>query len=286
MSYWSQAYMDLGCDRLPHPVAEHLSPEVAYASMMKFTTKKGPEGKLHSAWRHAEFALNRGTLLDDDIRRSYVDTAQALLSDVICQPATRESTRFEALVLSTYLPLLQKRALQQEVEAHDCDYVYQSLGRAVEYMQPLPPDEPPPSIMNETALMALSARTRRPDFLLYPASPREEASNLASFNHDSYFLRFSEKLPIQQKLPETTYGYDSSVTIVSLDPILMRGYKKFNIEPPRLMSEKVNDLLALIVVDTHTTLDLTKQEKALLNHLSASVARTYFDAVATQKAAA
>lgn len=275
MSYRAHAYTELGCDRAPYLSAEELAPDIAHAAMIHFTRRTSADGKYRSAWYHVEFALHQTSELDEDIRTGYIDTAQMLLGEVIQKPTTPGPTRFGALVLSTYLPALHERAKGRPVTRDDCEGIYQSLGAAIGYIRPLPSDEPPPAIMVESVLLALSARTRQPEYLLYPASPREESSTIAAYNHDSYFLdRLRHKLPLQQKSCATGKLYDPSVTVIVLEPILDKAYKKYGFERPATLHEKINHILSLVLVDTQQN-TLTRKEKAFLDFMGENIVSTY-----------
>ena len=267
-------------ERAPTLLAEELSPELAYASMMRYGTRRTPEGRLQSAWNHAEFALSRSSRIDEELRRVYIEYAQALLGDIIASPKSHSDTQLGAFVLSSYLPCLQKRALGEAIDPTDCQDTYLSLGAAIKYLQPLSVEEPPQWRMAEVAILAASARMRRPELLLYPGSPREEASPVAQYNHDGYFLVDSTKLAIQQKLTPSDRDYDDSITILILEPILRRACKKAGLSEAASTSEQLNHALSLIVAEAHSH-ELTSSEQALLNHLSSAVAHHRFAAERT-----
>lgn len=273
MSWRAQDYLDAGCDTAPHALAETLAPDIAFAAMNYFTLSTDAEGRYHSAWYHTEFAMHQTSPLENDIRTSYIDTAQFLLGDILTNPDAHHSTKFGALILSSYVPVFTKRARGEMITSDECEQIYHSLGSAIAYMQPLSQEEPPPSIMVEAALMALSARNRRPEFLLYPTSPREESSKLAPWNHDNYFIENGRKLPIQQKLCMTKREYGQAVTVVTMEPIIDKALAKYDFPVPEQLSEKINFVLSLIVLDTQNPKALERSERAVLNHLGECVAR-------------
>ena len=273
MSRRVQEYLANGCDTVPHPLAETLDHSIALAAMNRFSAATASEGKYHSAWYHMEFSMHQSDHIPQDVRESYLDTTQGLLGDIVADSYAHHSTKFGALILSSYVHVLAKRARGEEITSDECEQIYHSLGSAIAYMQPLSQEEPPPSIMVETALMALSARNRRPEFLLYPTSPREESSKLAPWNHDNYFIENGRKLPIQQKLRLTEKEYDQAITVVTLEPIIDKALAKYNLATPRQLSEKINYVLSLIVLDTQNPKLLERSEHAVLNHLGECVAR-------------
>lgn len=269
----------------PEPLAEHLSYDVACAGLRHYGTKRSAKGLFLSAWYTAEFALSREAQIDTELRMTYIDYARDLLGSVLAQPDTHTDIRLGALVLSSYTACLQKRARGESILPSDCEQIYQSLGSAIRYLHPLDIHERPQWRMAETAVLAASARMRRPDLLMYPSSPREEASSTARFNHDGYFLADSSKLAIQQKLTPTNKEYDESITMLILEPILKRAHKKAGFDPDTPTPEQLAHTLSLIVAETHRQ-DLTSEEITLLNHLSSAVAHHRFAAARTTLAAA
>ncbi|HKX73044.1 MAG TPA: hypothetical protein VJM32_03460 [Candidatus Saccharimonadales bacterium] len=73
----------------------------------------------------------------------------------------------------------------------------------------------------ELVTLALFARLRSFAWLAYPASPREENTNITDFNHDSYVIRDGIKVPIQVKRKSGS-GYDPSVAVVRYHAIMQR----------------------------------------------------------------
>ncbi len=262
--------MKISNETVPVPLAEHVDPTNISHELEKYGSRRTSTGLFRSAWNQIEFALNQNVDLDEGVRESYFDLAQLLLNKIIKKQDSHENTKLGSLVLSTYLPLLAKRSRNERMNAQDCIEVYQSLGAAMHFMKPLRAEEPPQWQMMEVAVLALSARTEQPSFLLYPSSPREECSNVREFNHDSYFMAdLHSKLPIQQKLHSTMKEYDDWVTILCLQPMVKKGLKKCGLEDLSL-SETINYLLSLIVAETQGE-ELSKGEKTFLDHLSSGV---------------
>jgi len=253
---------------LQSPV-EQLDQDMALAALKKFERRRNPSGLMRSAWSNAEFALN---LRDssNDIRSEYFHSSQQLIAMTLAHPKVHQDTALNALTLSTYLPLFSKRAEDAEVSADDCDDVYRSLGQAMRYLRPLIIDEPPQWRMTEIASLALSARSHQPQLLLYPASPREEASATQSLNHDSYFLDNGEKIPIQQKLVPTQKIYDECIKVLTMQPLLSRALRKSGQSAKNELGEQVNYLLSLIVAESSGEL-LDRDEQKFLNVMTESV---------------
>ncbi len=257
-------------DRFP-PLAEYTEPTLLARELRKYETRRNTEGLFRSAWNYVECGTSLHGIDSHVHPECYFEYAQDLIGRTINHPDAHQDTILGALVLSTYLPLFVKRRAGEDVSAIDCRNVYASLGAAIEYLQPIEVDEPPQWRMAETAVLALSARTSRPDLLLYPTSPREEASDQAVVNHDSYFIDQGDKIPIQQKLIKTDQEYDEWVTVLTLQPIIERAMRKSGMRQIDNLAEQINYLFSLIVAET-SNLKLSRQEIDFLNTVSAAVA--------------
>lgn len=255
---------------MPRPLAEHVAPELAAAAMKHYETRRNPEGLFHSAWNHAELALNKNIIYTDETRDYYFETSRQLLGDIFHDQKTHQDTKLGSLILSSYLPLLRKRAYDEEVDASDCDQLYESLGAALRYLQPLTTEEPPQWRMAEVGVLALSARTQQPRLLLYPTSPREERSSNQRLNHDSYFYDNGDKIPLQQKLLKTQKTYDEWITILTLQPLVDKGLRVSGGVPRQTLADKVNYLLSLIVSETNGV-PLERHELKFLNFMGEAV---------------
>lgn len=203
-------------------------------------TLRKAEGHFHSAWHHIEYAMNQGIdYFDDEIRRKYFGDAAFLLGRIIdCSQNRSQRTNpalyAQALTLNIYLPVLMKRALCKEVTVNDCDDIYQSFGYVFRDINSLTyPDASFKSArFAEMIGPALSARTHRPDALLYPASPREEASVYQPLNHDGYFIKSGEKVPLQTKLVETEKVYEDPTRIIYVEPLARHALIRANLLEP------------------------------------------------------
>jgi len=253
---------------LQSPV-ELLDQDIAFAALKKFETRRNASGLMRSAWSNAEYALN---LKDssDDVRSEYFHSSQLLTAMALARPKVHQDTALNALTLSTYLPLFSKRASDTEVSADDCDEVYRSLGQAMKYLRPLAVDEPPQWRMAEVASLALSARSHQPQLLLYPASPREEASAMQLLNHDSYFLDNGGKIPIQQKLVPTQKVYDECIKILTMQPLLDKAHRKSGRADKGELGEQVNHLLSLIVAEASGQ-RMEREELTFLNVMTEAI---------------
>ncbi len=253
------------------PLAEHVLAEQATAARKYYEARRNPDGVLRSTWNTVEYATNLQIPVSREVREYDFEHAQGLIHMILQHPNTHQDVRLGALVLSSYIPLFKKRSLNEAVTVGDCQSIYESLGGAMRYLQPLVVDQPPQWRMAESAVLALSARTRQPDLLLYPTSPREENSLNGSLNHDSYFMDMNQKIPIQQKLIRTNRSYDEWITILTLQPLVEGGLKKARYPQMESLAEQINYLLSVIIAETNGE-RMTRDELAFLNHLSAAVA--------------
>ncbi len=253
------------------PLAEHLLAEHATAARKYYEARRNPEGVLRSAWNTVEYATNQHIPVGPEVREYDFEQAQVLIHMILQHPNSHQDVRLGALVLSSYIPLFKKRSKNQIASPEDCQSVYESLGGAMRYLQPLVVNQPPQWRMAESAVLALAARTRQPDLLLYPTSPREENSLNGSLNHDSYFMDMSQKIPIQQKLIRTDRLYDEWITILTLQPLVEGGLRKARYPEMESLAEQINYLLSVIIAETNGE-QMTRDELAFLNHLSAAVA--------------
>tara|TARA_Y100000114_G_C11721376_1_gene308644 strand:+ start:44 stop:895 length:852 start_codon:yes stop_codon:yes gene_type:complete len=270
-------------DRVPRPLAEELEESLARAALRKYETKKTPGGILRSAWNYAEYALN---LKDESgsARQEYFQTSQLLTAMVIQHPGARQESVMNALTLSTYLPVFEKRADGRDLEAQDCENTYVSLGHAMQYLRPFTIEEPPQWRMVEVATLALSARTRQPHLMMYPTSPREETSTIQELNHDSYFYNNTGKIPIQQKLLPTQKTYNEWVKIMTLQPLLDLSLRKSGERNTATLADKLNRLFAVIIADA-TGERLTRDETKFINSMTQAVAAHYYTVNESARAA-
>lgn len=262
--------------------AEDVCPDVLRAIMLRNETRCRPAGLFLSAWSYTEYALGRQLCISDEEREWHIDSANQLLGRVINDSGTTQDTRLGAMILSTYLPLFKKRAFDERATRGDARDIYTSIAASMSYMRPPGIDEPFQWRMTEAVLLALSARTRQPDFLLYPASPREETSEVQPQNHDSYFLIDGvRKIPTQQKLVHTGKVYEDSVMVVALFPIIEKAMRKHcgsqTMEMSR--SEQINYLIGCIIAEANSS-EAAPHEIRLLNHLSEAVVSHYHCALA------
>lgn len=267
----------------PEPLAEHLEPSVALAGMRHCMTLRKAEGHFHSAWHHIEYAMNQqADYLTDDLRRKYFNDATWLLGGIIDVKDNRRRASpdliAQTLVLSTYLPVLTKRAVGQEVTTGDCEDIYHSLGWVLQELEDLHYADTSykGARFAEILGLALSARTFRPDALLYPASPREESSSVAPLNHDGYFIKEGSKLPVQAKLVETDRTYFDPTQVIIFEPLARHalsraGYLVANDSKP---GEHVIRLANLVVSDAISG-DLDEDELQALNFMTRSVIARY-----------
>lgn len=261
---------DYDMAEIARPLAEDLAPDFVRAAVRLYETRRSPAGLFRSAWNQIEYAMNEG--VPDNEVDAHFDTTTLLVGELVSRENVHQDVRLGTLMLATYLPLFRKRTDKQRIEPEDCKDVYESIGAALHYLRPLQTDEPPQWRMAEAAVLALSARSGRPELLLYPASPREEQSSNRRMNHDSYFYVDNDKLPLQQKLLPTEKVYDECVTVLTLMPIVDKGLKMVpGLQSEGSLSDRVNYLLSLIITETAGS-SLTKDETKFLNFMTSAVA--------------
>jgi hypothetical protein len=219
----------------PGPLAERVDADVALAAMRHCMTLRSPEGHFHSAWHHIEFAMNHNVdYLNDSLRRKYLGDAQWLLAGILDARGDRQGRKTnadlyaQALTLNIFLPVLTKRALNQQITPNDCQDIYQSFGHSFRTINAFTYSDSSYKISRFSEMLgpALSARTTRPEYLLFPSSPREEASITQPLNHDGYFIKEDDKLPLQTKLIKTSKEYHDPTRIIYIEPLAEHALKR------------------------------------------------------------
>ncbi len=269
----------------PGPLAEHVDADVALAAMRHCMTLRKPEGHFHSAWRHIEFAMNQNvTYLNEPLRKKYMGDAQWLLAGILDVRGDKHGRKTnpdlyaQAITLNIFLPVLTKRALSQSITQNDCQNIYQSFGTAFRTINAFnyPDSSYKSARFAEMLGPALSARTKRPDALLYPSSPREEASTSQPLNHDGYFIKSTEKIPLQTKLIYTEKIYHDPTRTIYIDPLAEHALKRANLLPTDIVlpigyhTEMIAEL-----VDEETAGLIDQQGKDALDYLTRSVVARY-----------
>ena len=123
---------------------------------------------------------------------------------------------------------------------------------------------------------ALSARTKRPDVLLYPSSPREEASVIQPLNHDGYFIKEEGKVPLQTKLIHTEKIYHDPTRTIYIEPLAEHALKRAGMIPrdTTLPIGYCTEMIAELV-DEETAELVDQQGKEALDYLTRSVVARY-----------
>jgi len=269
----------------PGPLAEHVDADVALAAMRHCMTLRKPEGHFHSAWRHIEFAMNQNVdYLNDSLRRKYMGDAQWLLAGILNARgdsqgrSTSPDLYAQALTLNIFLPVLTKRALNQRITPRDCQDIYQSFGTAFRSINAFtyPDSSYKSSRFAEMLGPALSARTNRPDVLLFLSSPREEASTIQPLNHDGYFIKKKRKIPLQTKLIQTAKVYHDPTKTIYIEPLAEHALKRSGIVPKNAdlhIGDCTEMIAELVGEETARTIDY--QGKTALDYLTRSVVACY-----------
>jgi hypothetical protein len=266
------------------PLAEELNPSTLQADLYRYSGRNNAEGLIHSAWRQIEFALNQQNQLSDELRRTYINNyASHLLacsmnasSETIRGYDTSvrsESAYSKALLISSYLPIFSKRAVQKPLTRDDSLNLYQTLGAVLSYQ--LNANEP--QDLTENVTRGLSARTLQPEHILHLASPREENSHFQTINHDGYFVEVTDKLPVQIKLGQTALAYDSPIIVLDIDSLLknaLRYVDPNSIDEPAPFTGYVPCVAEYIAKEASGE-QLPRDQQKLLNIASQSLVKHY-----------
>lgn len=269
----------------PGPLAENVEANITLAAMRHCMTLKKPEGHFHSAWRHIEFAMNQNIeYLNEPLRKKYMGDAQWLLAGILNTRGDNYGRRTnpdlyaQAMTLNIFLPVLTKRALNQQVSPDDCRDIYTSFGMAFRTINALhyPDSSYKSSRYAEMLGPALSARTKRPDVLLYPSSPREEASTTQPLNHDGYFIKNTHKVPLQTKLIHTKKIYSDPTRTIYIEPLAEHALKRAELLPQdiRLPIGYCTEMIAELI-DEETVGIKDQPGKEALDYLTRSVVARY-----------
>lgn len=269
----------------PGPLAEHVDADIALAAMRHCMTLRKPEGHFHSAWRHIEFAMNQNIeYLNEPLRKKYMGDAQWLLAGILDARGDKRGRKTnpdlyaQAMTLNIFLPILTKRALNQDIVPQDCRDIYTSFGMAFRTINALhyPDSSYKSSRFAEMLGPALSARTKRPDVLLYPSSPREEASTTQPLNHDGYFIKHAEKVPLQTKLIHTDKIYRDPTRTIYIEPLAEHALKRAGLAP-REITLPIGHYTEMIaeLIDEETAGFADPQCKDALDYLTRSVVARY-----------
>ena len=248
-----------------HLLAEQLPADYAYHRFRQLSTQKSPSGWYRSAFSHIELALCESAKLDDDIRASYINDCNFLLTKPmgLQNEKTTDALRLNAAIACSYLNVFKKRSLQQEITQLDCSDLYKSLGSALTMSRAFAYNpEALESRLAEGIAPALGARTMQPHNIIFPSSPREEGSPNQPSNHDGYFINEQhQKVRVQTKIIKTHKLYEHPTIIVTIEGILnhisKKNAKKF-INSMTILD--INGLIDMIARES-SGLDITVQEK-------------------------
>ncbi len=138
-------------------------------------------------------------------------------------------------------------------------------------------------------LMSLAARSGQPNFVLYPASPREECQKVFSqYNHDSYFIDGEDKIPLQaksnvigetlQKIHESKkqHTYADSILVFSTHTLVRsinKRFKRLTAKPNSEVQDQSPDFIALLdlIIDESRGDELYGAEKSILDAATQSL---------------
>lgn len=230
----------------PLQLAEELPCEAAEEGFRHYSETKTPEGLLQSSWRMVEYALARDSPLDNEMRRMYISYyAPQLLADVLAmskednplhhyQPdysiTAQHASFHHALTLGAYLPLFNKRATSQPITHQDVRDLHASMCTVLQEELSLGDTGIQDTRLSENVTSLLASRTGQPEYTLYLASPREEASHDAFHNHDRYFVSHGSKAPVQIKIGATAMRYSPQVSVIDIEGLLRFAAEKAQLD--------------------------------------------------------
>jgi hypothetical protein len=257
----------------PGPLAENLAPEIALTGLRAYMTRRKPAGLFHSAWAHIEYAMNQNhPSFDAQLRQKYFGDASYLLGQIINKnDQAGEDLFLRALTLNSFLPAFSKRAIQQPITSRDCHDAYQSLGAALQYHEKHADPLTRSWRFAETITHAAAARSRQPELLFWPTSPREEASDRQRNNHDGYFIHKDVKIPGQLKLIETEREYDEPIIVIYLLPILDHACMRAGLSKSLDFGQSLDFAAEAIIAET-TQQEIQPQQLRFLDYFSRSIA--------------
>lgn len=277
---------------MPLPLAEDLPSEIVEQGMRHYSEVKTPDGLLQSSWRILEYALSRDTSLDISMRKMYISYyVPQLLADVLAvskegnplhiydphYASSPQHNHFhQALLIGAHVPLFNKRASGEDLSYQDTRNLHDSMAIIVKeelQLGALAQD----TRLSENVTTMLSSRTGQPEYLLHLASPREEASHTAPYNHDRYFICDSDKIPVQIKIGATATRYDEAVNILDIEGLLRFAAIKSDLVTrpnPDSVAPYVHTA-AHLLIEEHGNEALYPEERAFLNIASQAIVSIY-----------
>lgn len=211
-------------------LAEQLPADYVYNRFRKLSTQRSAYGRYRSAFAHIEFALCQSASLDSEARAAFLYDCNFILTRPmgLDDHHTTDSLRLSASILCSYLQVFKKRALGQDITQDDCALLYKSLGSALTMSMAFAHNtEAINSRLAEGLMYALSVRTGQSEHLIWPASPREEASDDQPSNHDGYtIINNNHKMRVQTKLVKTDKHYREPTIVVVIEELLTHISRK------------------------------------------------------------
>lgn len=204
-------------------LAENVPVDFLYETMRKLIQKRGANGLYCSAWAHIEYALGSTSLFIQDRNQFLSDAAWLLWRTADSKTtASTNTVRLQATVLSAFIPLFRQRLTDKVPTKTDTDMLYKSLVASLELAYDNDPTAKIGSLRPDTKCneVLVEAAAARGGIVLFPASPREEATDLQDHNHDSYFCIDGAKYPIQIKDKETDKFYQPHISIIVMRDLL------------------------------------------------------------------
>jgi hypothetical protein len=204
-------------ERLLHP--RYMAEEICTDAMIRHIRERRSNSQLQAAWNGIELALSLQHRPAE--AEAFFNYAEETFTDMFMR-SDKEFHKISANIGLIYMPAYRARYMQEPLKSRALAQVHMEtatmLGDFDEIYDPNGRDKFS-GVKPELVTLALFARLRSFNRLAYPASPREENTDITEFNHDSYVLLNGIKVPIQVKRKGGS-GYDPTVAMVSLRDII------------------------------------------------------------------
>lgn len=198
-----------------------MAEEVCTDALIRKIRERHSNSQLQAAWSGLELALALQDRPDD--AGAFFDYAEEKFEAMFYR-SDKDFYKINANVGLIYMPAFRARYAGETLSGRELRALHVGLADMLatfdETYDPRGRDVFP-GVKPELVTHSLFARLKSFDWLSFPASPREENTDIKKFNHDSYVLRGDIKVPVQVKRDRGP-AYDESVAIVRLSSIIGR----------------------------------------------------------------
>lgn len=212
-------YHGAEADNYFHP--RLLAEEICADALIKRIRERNSNSQLQAAWSGLELALALQNCPDD--AESFFNYAEEKFESMFHR-SEKDFYKINAHIGLIYMPAFRARYAGERLSGRELQTVH---ARLADMLATFDATYDPrgrdlfPGVKPELVTHNLFARLKNFDWLSFPASPREENTDLKKFNHDSYVLRSDIKVPVQVKRDHGP-TYDDSVAVVRLSRIIGR----------------------------------------------------------------